>query len=107
MPDKITQHYVFTGWSTVTIYSEAEMAQALGVSRAELRSAITSGELCYHAHPTSNALREYQFNESAYRSNVARWQCLQSGGHRWQPKNNYKPGHTHWICLKCWAEKYD
>jgi len=73
MPDKVTQKYHFGGWQEVLIYSEQEMADALGISRNELRRAIADGLLSYHAHPKSNALREYQFNQISYDNNLRKW----------------------------------
>jgi len=112
MPEIVTQHYAFSGWHTQLIWSEQEMADALGLTRAELRRALYDGRLVYHAHPTSNALYEYQFHEQAYVENLARWLCLQTGGHRWRWDHYYTlPDEAQqkscWRCATCPAEKYD
>ena len=100
MPQKVTRNYYFGGRAEVLIYSEAEMAAALGISRKELVGHIAAGRLCYHAHPSSGVTIDggYDFNPSAYRTNIARWKCLQSGGHRYDAAGK---------CAGCGAEKYD
>ncbi len=109
MPHKITQHYKLTGWETVVIYSEQEMADALNLTCAQLRNEIEHGNLGYHAHPSSNALREYQFLTSTYLENQLWWGCLQAGGHSYKFSQYYdlpKKLGIH-ICRDCGREKYD
>jgi len=109
MPQKITQNYELSGWRTVLIFSEQEMADVLRLSRAELRQAITAGHLCYHAHPSSNALREYQFTPDAYDRNVKMWSCIQRGGHHFEFHHYYdeRLEKAVYRCRQCPAEKYD
>lgn len=108
MPEAITQDYFFGGWKTVLIYSEQEMAGALSISVKDLRKAIKRGELCYHAHPSSNAVREYQFNQSAFDNNVRWWNCMKHGGHHFQHNRFYdrEQGKAVLKC-SCGKEKYD
>ena len=105
----ITQQYRLTGWSSVLIYSEQEMADALNLSCDELRQAIRKGLLGYHAHPLSNAMREYQFTKGAFDQNIAMWQCIKNGGHHFEFDHYYdeRQGKAMYRCQNCPAEKWD
>lgn len=109
MPQLITQKYELTGWAQVFIYSEQEMADALHLNRNELRQAIRRGLLCYHAHPLSNAMREYQFMKNSFDENIAMWTCIQNGGHHFEFDHYYDEwlGKAMYRCRTCLAEKYD
>ena len=110
MPEIITQKYFFGGWKSVVIYSEQEMADALGLTHAGLHTAIEAGKLCYHAHPSSNALREYQFNQGAYNDNLDRWSCLRKyGAHQFEFDHYYdkRLGKAVYKCRFCPAERFD
>lgn len=108
MPIIIKQNYFFTGPIVVNIYTEQEMADALGVSRDDLRAAIGRGQLSYHAHPLATG-GEYQFLRQSYVDNQAKWKCLQDGGHHFEFDHYYdkKAGLVAWKCRDCPAEKYD
>lgn len=109
MPHVITQFYRLTGYESVLIYSEQEMADALGVSRSHLRSAISKGYLLYHAHPNSNALKEYQFTAKTYEENQQRFACIQGGGHFFEFDHYYDEllKKACYRCRNCPAERYD
>ncbi len=117
MPEWVTQKYHFGGWQTVLTYNEAEMAEALGMSQREFRRMMdtpggeaSKANLAYHAHPSSNALREYQFLAGTYTDNIAKWQCYQvRGGHVYVLDHYYdeERGKGAYKCQFCPAEKYD
>ncbi len=69
MPKYITRNYRLFGLATVKIYSQAEMATALGLTVLQLIAAIEQGRLCYHSHPLATG-KEYEFNQIAYDRNV-------------------------------------
>lgn len=109
MPQKVTQKYELTGWATVTIYTEREMADALGITTTKLRELLPQGKFTYSAHPLATHNKEYEFTQACYDENVQRWACLRSGGHHFvfdkylddtRRKAKYK-------CQTCPATKYD
>jgi len=71
MPKYITRNYRLFGLATVKIYSQAEMATALGLTVLQLIAAVEQGRLCYHAHPLATG-SEYEFNQIAYDDNIKR-----------------------------------
>lgn len=110
MPKIVTRDYVLTGPAIVLIYSESEMAQALGIERGELREAIGRGDLCYHLSPMANTQDEgYEFNPGAYQKNIAMWNCLQSGGHFMEFDHYYdeRLGKAVYKCSNCPKERFD
>ena len=113
MPEERTQYYQLTGWATITAYSEEEMAQALSMTIEELRKTLqgkhNQAGLSYHAHPNSNPERQYIFNERSYAENIAKWQCVQAGGH-WFEFDHYYDERQRKACYKCThcpATRYD
>ena len=85
----INMFYKLTGWATVEVYTENQMAEALGISVKQLCKELQAGYgLCYHAHPaaTNNG---YLFTESAYQANLSVFACKQSGGHDYQAEFYY------------------
>lgn len=110
MPHKATQNYQLTGWASVTLYSEQEMADALKISREKLREAIQSGKygISYHGNPLNTFNREYTFLPSIYFDNIKRWECVQHGGHHLEFAG-YLDDQTKkakWKC-RCGYNKYD
>ena len=108
MPKKITKHYFFGGAHTVLIYTERDMAKALGISVASLKAGIERGVYSYHAHPAATR-QGYQFNQSCYDSNVRASECVQQKRHKfefdhWYDERLRKAVHK---CLHCGREKYD
>jgi hypothetical protein len=104
MPEKLVKNYAFSGPTEVMIYSQAEMAQALGVSERRLVEILIKGEagLCYHAHPLATG-GDYEFNKSSYVKNTKVWACLLTNGahdYKPDPKYDYLPGIT-LTCDKC------
>jgi hypothetical protein len=83
MPHETTQYYTLSGWQTVTLYTESEMAEALDLSISELRDALEGGKygLSYHSHPLATYNREYEFLRSSYEKNIEIWNCIKAGGH--------------------------
>lgn len=110
MPHKATQNYVMTGWSTVTLYSEQEMADALKITTAKLRRHITEGKigLSFHGNPLNTFNKEYTFLKSIYNDNQKRWKCVQNGGH-FLKFAGYLDQHSRKAKYKCRCgyEKYD
>ena len=107
MPKQVLKFYELTGWVTVTIYTEQEMADTLGMERGQLREAIGRGELSYHLHPMADTADEgYEFNQASYFNNIARQRCLQSGGHHFVFDHYYdsRLGKAVYKCLNCPAE---
>ena len=102
---RLPQEYKLTGRKTGLIYSEQEMADALGLTQAQLRHELVSGNLSYHAHPSAIENREYQFLSDTYESNLKEWECIQSGGHyySWSWYAEYRK----LICTDCGKERYD
>ncbi len=85
MPEIVTQHYALTGWAAVTLYSEQEMADALGLTRSELRAQIERGiGLAFHGNPRNTHNRQYTFLPDIYEQNIRVWECVQSGGHYYE-----------------------
>ena len=107
MPKVIKQNYALTGPARVLIYSEQEMAVALGMSVAELHKAIKECRFCYHGRPETTGAG-YDFNQGAYERNVAWRACETSGGHKYALDGHYdeRLGKRKWIC-RCGREKYD
>jgi hypothetical protein len=118
MPEKITQNYVFGGWATQLIWSEQEMADALGISVRELRARLDWTEygdgnhyedigLSFHAHPFSNAPRQFQFHEQSYLENIKVWSCVEERGHFFEdnPKYDYLPKGAV-TCTNCGYTRY-
>lgn len=101
MPKLITRCYEFSGLSTVLLYSEQEMAEALQLTRPELRAAIARGEVRYHSHPSANVQGEYQFTAECYADNLLMQTCRRAGGHVWLWM---RAGRA--VCANCPAEKY-
>ena len=101
MPQLVTQRYELSGWCTVLLYSEQAMAEALALTRPELRAAIARGDVCYHSHPSANVLREYQFSAECYADNLAMQTCRMAGGHEWLW---VRAGRR--VCARCPAERY-
>lgn len=83
MPDEVTQKYFFGGFKKVKVYTEQEMAVAMGMSKSQLRPVIESGifGISYHGNPLNTYNREYTFLEGTYLDNIKKWECVQSGGH--------------------------
>ena len=71
MPEDKLKFYRLIGWARVKIYSQAEMATALGLTVLQLIAAVEQGRLCYHAHPLATR-SEYEFNQIAYDDNIKR-----------------------------------
>lgn len=105
MPEQITQYYKLTGWETVVIYSEQEMADVLDLTCAQLRHELARGTLSYHAHPSATENQEYQFLLSTYQSNLREWECIQAGGHFYNWKHYAHVRKL--VCTECGKEKYD
>ncbi len=75
MPEMKRRNYQLTGPATVIIYSQAEMAAALGLTETRLVGALGEGiGLCYHAAPEATG-GGYEFNELAYLKNLIIWAC--------------------------------
>lgn len=72
MPTYTTHDYYFCGQQTITIWSEAEMAAELGISREDLLAGIRAGRFCYHLHPAATGTGEYEFNAYARADNLRR-----------------------------------
>ena len=109
MPELITQNYYFGGWTEVLVYSEQDMADALGITVKELLDALKNGKLSCHAFPQSNALRQYQFNQSSFDDNILCWNCLKNGGHHFEFDHWYdhRINKATYKCTDCPREKYD
>ena len=74
MPEKRIIKYEMSIFPTLqTIYSESEMAAALGISVRALRARIRQGKYCYHCtrRDQSGVLR-YEFQPEAYRDNLTK-----------------------------------
>jgi hypothetical protein len=113
MPQKVTQNYRLTGWATVTLYSESEMAEALGLTREEFRRAMedgTSGRagIAYHGNPLNTYNREYTFLEKIYFENIKKWECFTHGGHHLEFAGYYDKHASlcKWTC-RCGYTKFD
>lgn len=75
MPEMKCRNYALAGPANVKIYSQAEMAAALGLTETRLIGALGQGiGLCYHAAPEATG-GGYEFNESAYLKNLIIWAC--------------------------------
>lgn len=82
MPTERTLTYVFGGPVTQDYYSEEEMADALGLTVADLRSALDDDAYgpapvpriyCYHLHPAANGginTGKFLFHRDAYQKNL-------------------------------------
>jgi hypothetical protein len=111
MPKLVTRKYYFVDKpQKVLVYSQKEMADALGVTEAELVAALTKGiGLQYHAHPNSGTEDGgYEFIKECFDHNIQVWACVQNGGHHFvfdhyydedSRKANYK-------CTNCPAERF-
>ncbi len=90
MPEMKFRDYALAGPATVKIYSQVEMAQALGLTETRLVGALEEGGngLCYHAHPMATGVG-YEFNEWAYQDNIKVWTCYRNGGHDMRPDPDY------------------
>lgn len=107
MPEMKYRDYVLTGPATVLIYSQAEMATALGLTETRLIGALGQGVgLSYHAHPRATG-GGYEFNEISYQSNVKVWSCYRDGGHVFRPdeKYDYLPAGAE-TCRDCGYTRY-
>lgn len=107
MPRMVYRNYELTGPAVVKIYSQSEMAQALGLTETRLIGALGQGiGLCYHAHPDATG-GEYEFNEEAYDKNVRVWTCYRGGGHDYRPdpEYDYLPNGAS-TCAKCGHTNY-
>jgi hypothetical protein len=111
MPHETTQYYTLSGWQTVTLYTESEMAEALDLSISELRDALEGGKygLSYHSHPLATYNREYEFLRSSYEKNIEIWNCIKAGGHFLEFSRYYdeKQGKKVFTCKQCGYEKYE
>lgn len=103
--------YQLCGWQRVTIVTEQEMAEMLGIERGELRSAIMAGYLAIHAGPQATDDETYWFRPATAQENVERWRCLSQNNfeHDWQfdgwyDRRQKKAKHK---CSRCPATKYD
>lgn len=111
MPEQVTQNYTLSGWQTVTLYTEQEMADALEITRAALREHLTAGRigLAYHGNPLNTHNREYTFLPSTYLHNQARWKCVtEAGGHYFEFVNFLDSARTRakYQCHLCGVEAY-
>lgn len=112
MPERIVQQYHFGGWAEVLIYSEQEMADALGIGRKQLRDALEGRArlgLRYHAHPSSGALNEYQFTQEVYDYNKQVFTCAITAGHKFDLDHFYDELKSLAVykCRNCPAERID
>jgi hypothetical protein len=90
MPEMKFRDYKLSGPAIVKIYSQAEMAEALGLSETRLIGALKMGiGLCYHAAPEATGAG-YEFNERAYQENIKVWNCYRDGGHCYQRDSKYE-----------------
>lgn len=118
MPEQVTQKYHFGGWQTVTLWSEEEMAKALGISVTELRARLDPHEygkpglyepvgLSFHEHPFANAQRKFYFRQESFLENIKRWSCVKEGGHFFEPdlKYSYLPKGAE-TCSNCGYTRY-
>lgn len=105
---KVNQFYQMSGWVNVLIVTEDEMAEAMGISVPELHEAIHNNGIPYHAYPLATG-GKYQFLPEQLESNVARWKCIQNGGHEWELDHFYDEwgGKAVYECVNCPANKYD
>ena len=87
------------------------MANALQLSKAELRKAIESGKygLSYHSHPSSTYNKEYEFLLSSFADNILIWKCIKSGGHYLVFEKYYDSEEKKAVyrCKNCTYRKYD
>lgn len=105
MPELVTQYYKLGGWQQVLLYSEAEMAAALGLTPAELRQAITAGRFIYSQHPNSNPSRQYYFSGGDFVKNLAWLVCELTAGID-DPVDDC-PGLAQPRCPWCGRERYE
>lgn len=108
MPEEVLLDYKLSGRQTVTVYSEAEMADALGLTCVQLRHELSSGNLVYHAHPSATDNREYEFSAESYNTNLVLWACLCGGGHYYEFDGylDYTQSKTVYDCTNCGHRKY-
>lgn len=107
MPEKKHRNYKLTGPAAVKIYSQAEMAAAVGLTETRLIGVLGQGiGLCWHAHPDVTG-GGYEFNERAYRNNVKVWACHRNGGHQMKadPTYDYLPQGAD-TCQRCGHTKF-
>lgn len=96
MPIKRWMHYEFSyGPYLQTIYSEAEMAAALGMTVSHLRAQILSGRYSYHCTTRDSQGRErYEFQPESWEHNLAVKASLKRGARQkrtpeyWREYNN-------------------
>ena len=94
MPRLRLVNYRLTGPTSSRIYSQKEMATALGVPEHQIDSLLGLGVgLGYHAHPDATGGEGYWFKEKSYKRNIKVWRCYQKSGHTMRPdsKYNYLP----------------
>jgi len=95
-------NYYLGGPTLTAVYTEVDMAAALGITESELVTALNSGiGLSYHAHPSATG-EGYWFKEESYQNNQKVWTCHTSGGHQFDPdpKYSYLPNGAK-TCAKC------
>ena len=105
MPKLKTAFYEMTGYATIKTYSQAEMADALGVTETRLVGAIQQAiGLAYHRKPPFG---DYEFNQGCYDGNKRKWACYRDGGHNYQPseRHDYLPNGAE-ICTGCGYTRY-
>jgi len=109
MPHKSTVKFEFSGWKTVTLHTEQEMADALQLSCKDLRKAISIGQISYSAHPLATHNKEYEFSHGSYQENIQKWACLQAGGHHfvWDKFLDDTERKSKYKCSGCPATRYD
>ena len=96
MPRFVKRFDKLSGPDIVLVYDEREMADALDISIDDLLEALRNGQLNYYAHPHATG-SGYEFQTQTYKDNILIWECLQSGGHDWQPSSKSR----HHKCLNC------